>query len=176
MHGTAALLNFWSNTWIKHTTGKNKPSLVSAPIFRVTDQSTTKCHHFENCNFYKDLYGERARLICHTKPYNNRNFQIDGASRYFGVWLTIGPLTNFGLLFPVVCIVFVSSFIGAVLSMIKTYKKGPKTEFPGARRSARFLFSDWPRSCAVNWERFLRSAVNHRRKSPVTPARALWFQ
>ena len=30
----------WSNTWIKHTAGKNKPRLVSAPIFRVTDQST----------------------------------------------------------------------------------------------------------------------------------------
>ena len=27
------------------------------------------------------------QLICHTKPGNNRNFQIDGASRYFGVWL-----------------------------------------------------------------------------------------
>ena len=53
--------NVWSNTWIKHTTAKNKPSLVSAPIFRVTNQSTVKCHHFENCNFYKDLYGERAR-------------------------------------------------------------------------------------------------------------------
>ena len=26
-----------------------------------------------------------VQLICHTKPYKNRNFQIDGASRYFGV-------------------------------------------------------------------------------------------
>ena len=52
----------WSNTWIKHTTEKNKPSLVSAPTFRVTDQSTVKCHQFENCNFNKDLYGEWARL------------------------------------------------------------------------------------------------------------------
>ena len=60
-HGTAALLKF-DQTQIIHTTGKNKPSLVSAPIFRVTDQSAMKCHHFENCNFYKDLYGERARL------------------------------------------------------------------------------------------------------------------
>ena len=48
----------WSNTQIKHTTGKNKPSLVSALIFRVTDQSTVKCHHFENCKFYRVLYGE----------------------------------------------------------------------------------------------------------------------
>ena len=31
--------------------------------------------------------GLPVQLICHTKPYNNRNFQIDGASRYFGVWL-----------------------------------------------------------------------------------------
>ena len=44
-HGTAALLKF-DQTQIKHTTGKNKPSLVSAPIFRVTDQSTVKCHQF----------------------------------------------------------------------------------------------------------------------------------
>ena len=29
--------------------------------------------------------GMPVQLICHTKPYNNRNFQIDGASRYFGV-------------------------------------------------------------------------------------------
>ena len=43
-------------------TGNNKPSVVSELIFRVTDQSTVKCHHFENCNFYKDLYGERTRL------------------------------------------------------------------------------------------------------------------
>ena len=55
---------FRSNTGIKHSTGKNKPSLVSAPIFRVTDQSTVKCHHFENCNLYKVLYGEQARLAC----------------------------------------------------------------------------------------------------------------
>ena len=38
-------LSFIKNI-IKHTTGKNKPSLVSAPVFRVTDQSTVKCHHF----------------------------------------------------------------------------------------------------------------------------------
>ena len=35
----------------------------------------------------------------------------------------VGPLTNFGLLFPVVCFVFVwPSFIGAVLSVIKVYR------------------------------------------------------
>ena len=64
----------WSNTRIKHTTGKNKPSLVSAPIFRVTNQSTVKCHHFENCNFYKVLYGERARLIYHACDSEKRQF------------------------------------------------------------------------------------------------------
>ena len=88
--GTAALLKFdQTHKYIKHTTGKNKPSLVSALIFRVTDQSTVKCHHFENCNFYKVLYGEQASLArsAHLpqKPYNNRNFQIDSAWRYFGV-------------------------------------------------------------------------------------------
>ena len=31
--------------------------------------------------------GLPVQLICHTKPYNNRNFQIDGASQYFGVWV-----------------------------------------------------------------------------------------
>ena len=31
--------------------------------------------------------GLPVQLICHTKPYNNRNFQIDGASWYFGVWV-----------------------------------------------------------------------------------------
>ena len=31
--------------------------------------------------------GLPVQLICHTKPYNNLNFQIDGASRYFGVWV-----------------------------------------------------------------------------------------
>ena len=28
-----------------------------------------------------------VQFICHTEPYKNYNFQIDGASRYFGVWL-----------------------------------------------------------------------------------------
>ena len=31
-----------------------------------------KSHHFENCNFSKVVYGERARLpVRHTKPYKN---------------------------------------------------------------------------------------------------------
>ena len=56
--------------------------------------------------FVKVLYGEQARLavqlICHTKPYNNRNFQIDGASRYFGV-----------------CLLCLAKVYGSVLSVIK---------------------------------------------------------
>ena len=115
-HGTAAKV--WSYTRIGHTTGKNKPSLVSAPIVRVTDQSTVKCHHFENCNFYKDLYGE---LICHTKPYNNRNFQIDGASRYFGLWLWQLVHLLIALSSSVFCFRVWPSFIGAALSVIKVY-------------------------------------------------------
>ena len=71
----------WSNTWIKHTTGKNKPSLVSTPIFRVTDQSTVKCHPFENYNFYKVLYGECTRLApsAHILPYKT----LSGVSLLF---------------------------------------------------------------------------------------------
>ena len=48
-------------------------------------------------------------FICHTQTYKNNNFQIDGASRYFDLLSPkTGPLTKFGLLFPVVCFVFVS--------------------------------------------------------------------
>ena len=48
-------------------------------------------------------------FICHTEPYKNNNFQIDGASRYFDhLSPKTGSLTNFGLLFPVVCFVIVS--------------------------------------------------------------------
>ena len=48
-------------------------------------------------------------FICHTQPYKNNNFQIDGASRYFDLLSPkTGSLTNFGLLFLVVCLVFVS--------------------------------------------------------------------
>ena len=52
--------------------------------------------------------GLPIQLICPTKPYNNHNFQTDGASQYFGVTLIIGALTNFGLLSAVACFVFVS--------------------------------------------------------------------
>ena len=71
-HGTADLLKFeHANTCIKHTIGKNKPCLVSTPIFRVRHVQST--YHelplFWKLYFYKVLYGERARLahstICH---------------------------------------------------------------------------------------------------------------
>ena len=51
--------------------------------------------------------GLPVQLICHTKPYNNRNFQSNGASQYFRMSLKNGPLNNFGLVFPVACFVFV---------------------------------------------------------------------
>ena len=73
----------------------------------------SKCTNFQESqttvpkSAIKVLYGERpVQLICHTKPYNNRYWW-----RFAILWcvtLTIGPLTNFGLLFPVVCFVFVS--------------------------------------------------------------------
>ena len=60
--------------------------------------------------------GLPVQLICHTKPW----------WRFAILWcmtLTIGPLTNFGLLFPVVfCFCVWPSFIGAVLSVIKVYR------------------------------------------------------
>ena len=44
------LLSFAKNKQNKqnHNTRKSKQRLVSEPVFRVTDQSITKCHHFEN--------------------------------------------------------------------------------------------------------------------------------
>ena len=78
----------WSNTWIKHTTGKNEPRLVSAPIFRVRDQSTIILKIVIFIRFCMvNRQGVPVHFICHTKPYNNRNFQIDGGSQYFGVWV-----------------------------------------------------------------------------------------
>ena len=81
----------WPNTKTKHTTGKSQPKLVSGPVGRLIHQSSAKRRHFGNLNFCKVMYGERASLarqfVCHTKPYKNYNFQIDGASRYFGLWL-----------------------------------------------------------------------------------------
>ena len=75
-----------------------------------------------------------VQLIGHTKPYNNFIFQIDGASDTS----VIGPLTNFGLLFPVMCLcvcycvcvcvcvcVCLVSLIGDVLSVIKAYLYTP---------------------------------------------------
>ena len=49
----------------------------------VIHQSIAKCHQFENCDLYKVFYGS----VHHTKPYRYYNFQNDGTSRYFGLWL-----------------------------------------------------------------------------------------
>ena len=59
-----------------------------------------KRQQFENCDYYKVLYGrsaERASL--------QNLFQNDGTSWYVGVWLKIGTLTKLGLFFPVVCFI-----------------------------------------------------------------------
>ena len=67
--------------------------------------------------------GLPVQLICHTKPYNNRNLQSmvlrDSLVYESDNWST----TNFGLLFLMVCFVFCvwPSFIGAVLSVMKAY-------------------------------------------------------
>ena len=66
-HGTAALK-------------KTNQVLVSAPIFKVTDQSAIilKIVIFIRLCMVNGQ-GLPFQLICHTKPYKNRNFQIDGA-------------------------------------------------------------------------------------------------
>ena len=47
----------WPDTKTKHTTGKSKQTLVSGPVVRVIHQSIAKRHQFENCDYYKVLYG-----------------------------------------------------------------------------------------------------------------------
>ena len=44
-------------TKTKHTTGKSKPKLVRGPVVRGIHQSIAKRHQFENCYYYKVLYG-----------------------------------------------------------------------------------------------------------------------
>ena len=74
-----------------------------------------KCHYFENCNFYKVFfYGERGK-----PPFSSsaiQNLIIIEIFKLMALRDTLvydsdnsGPLINFGLLFPVVCFVFVSS-------------------------------------------------------------------
>ena len=46
-------------------------------------QINVECHHFKNCNYYRVLYG----LASSAQLDKNRNFQNDGASWYFGLWL-----------------------------------------------------------------------------------------
>ena len=53
-HGTAALLQF------------DQTHKENTPLEEQTKSS--KCNHFENCNFYKDLYGELARLARSAHP------------------------------------------------------------------------------------------------------------
>ena len=126
----------WPNTWIKHTTGKNKTSLETAPIFRVTDQSTWSAIILKIVIFIRfcmvNGQGLPVQLICHTKPYNNRNFQIDGASRYFRAWL-------WQLVHLLICFCVWLSFIGAVLSVIKAYLHFEQHEICSLFENSRIL-------------------------------------
>ena len=61
--------------------------------------------------------GLPVHLICHTKPYNNHNFKLMALrNRLWCISLTIGPLTNFGLLFLLVVL---------FLCMAKLYRSCP---------------------------------------------------
>ena len=118
---------------IKHTVKtyhwKDKPSLVSAPIFRVTDQTTVTCHHFENCKLYKVLYGERARLA----PFSSSAIQsliIITISKLMAFRDTLvydsdnWSIFSFWFAFSsaVFCFGVWPSFIGAVLSVLKAHE------------------------------------------------------
>ena len=103
-------VTFRSNTRTKHTTGKSKPKLVSGPIVRVIHQSIAKRRHFGNFNFYKVLYGKPCPFSLFAIQ-NLIKYTISNWWHFVILWctsLTIGSLTNFGLLFPVVCFVAVS--------------------------------------------------------------------
>ena len=65
--------------------------------------------------------GMPVQLVCHTKPYNNCNFQIDGALQYFGVWLW--QLVHLLLLVYSFqwCVLFLCLAKWAVLSVIKVH-------------------------------------------------------
>ena len=48
----------WTDKIQQQTTGKSKPKLVSGPIVsKLIHQSIAKRHQFENCDYYKLLYG-----------------------------------------------------------------------------------------------------------------------
>ena len=59
-HGQDSSFKAWADTITKHTTGKSKAKLVRGPVVRVIHQSIAKRHHFENCSFYKVLYGRQT--------------------------------------------------------------------------------------------------------------------
>ena len=52
-----------------------------------------------------DELNGQALPVQHTNPYKRYNFQNDGTSRYFGLWLW--KLAKLGLFFPVVCFIHV---------------------------------------------------------------------
>ena len=76
-------------------------------------------------DFHQVLYGEQASLarsvhLPYVALYKNYNFQIDGASQYFGLY-SDNLSTWFALSSGVFCFCIWSSFIGAVLSVTKVY-------------------------------------------------------
>ena len=56
-----------------------------------------------------DELNGQALPFHHTKPYKKDNFQNDGTSRYFGLWLwkLVYLVTKLGLFFPLVCFIHV---------------------------------------------------------------------
>ena len=84
--------------------------------------------------------GMLVQLTCHTKPYKNRNFPIDDASRYFGVW--VWQLVRL--------LILVCSFQWCVLffCLVKLYRSCPIHD--------KGLLQD----VAFSWQTFLQTIIN----------------
>ena len=76
--------NVWSNTNIIHANEKNKTKLVSGPIFSHPPK------HRRALSFSKFEFYKVCKCLAHS-PHRtfikNYNFQIDGISQFFGVWV-----------------------------------------------------------------------------------------
>ena len=80
----------WPDTEIKHTTGKSKPKLVSGPILSESYTKVSRSAiNLKIVVFIRfcmaDKLNGQGLPVRHTEPCENRNFQNDSASRYFGV-------------------------------------------------------------------------------------------
>ena len=122
----------WSDTNIKYANEKNKTKLVTGPIFTESHTKVSRSAVILEMSILIRLCMANAQalpvqFVCHTKPYKNYNFQIDGTSRYFGVWLwhlvhLLSLVCSFQCVWP--------SFIGAVLSVInKVYSQSLTKQF-----------------------------------------------